>query len=120
MNDLLQHKLSSATTLDKQWSPSIYVQLDTAKIFVEFVPMLKLSNLDKSMFLSKGYPPGASFCFYGYNGTEDLNALKKAIMTASKSSGTDLTVLARVRLSKVRAMTAEFLCVKHLKSRSIA
>ena len=95
------------------------MRLDTAQNFVDFVPMLKPSNLDKSMFLSIGYPPGASFCFYGHNGTEYFNALKKGILTASKSSGTDLTVLARVRLSKVGAMTAEFSCVKHLKSRSI-
>ena len=87
--------------------------------FVDFVPMLKPSNLDKSMFLSKGYPPGALFCFYGYNGKEDFNALKGAILTASKSSGTELTVLSRVRSSKVRAITAEFSYVKHLKSRSI-
>ena len=60
MNNLLQEKLIIATTLDKQWSPSIYMQLDTAQNFVDFVPMLKPSNLDKSMFLSKGYPPGAS------------------------------------------------------------
>ena len=98
MNNLLQDKLNIATTLDKQWSPSIYMQL----------------------FLSKGYPPGAPFRFYGYNGKEDFNALKGAILKASKSSGTDLTVLTRVRLSKVRAMTAEFSCVKHLKTRSIA
>ena len=107
MNKLLQHKLNIATTLDKQWSPSIYMQLDTAQNFVDFVPMLKPSNLDKSMFLSKGYPLGASFCFYGYNGKEDFNALKGAILTASKSSGTDLTVLSKVRLSKVRAIASK-------------
>ena len=50
MNNLLQDKLIIATTLDKQWSPSIYMQLDTAQNFVDFVPMLKPSNLDNSPF----------------------------------------------------------------------
>ena len=60
MNNLLQQKLSSATALDKEWSPSIFMQLDIPKDLVDFVPMLNPSNWDITAFLCKGYPSVAS------------------------------------------------------------
>lgn len=63
--------------------------------YIDIVPYLEKPSVQTDCMYQHelNYPPGASFCFHGYNGIADANPLSKYIIKcALASSGTALCV----------------------------
>ena len=90
-------KLCSTRIKDSQWQPSISIDIPAPQCISAFIPDcidIKQPNKTNIVSLMAGpsevlkvilmkelnYPPGASFCFVGYNGVEDQNRLVSHII----------------------------------------
>ena len=90
-------KLCSARMKDSQWQPSIFIDIPVPKCISDLIPdcidmkqhnktnivplMARPSEVLKVILSNElNYPPGASFCFVGYNGVEDQNRLVSHII----------------------------------------
>ena len=119
MNDALKEKLEEASCLDKTWTPTIMMPLDHQNNLEDFVPKLNPSSMDRTHFLSKNYPSGTSFRFFGYNGKHSNEELIAAVKKSAFASGTRLKSRRRPNPSNSRIETIEFSCVKcHLSCAS--
>ena len=89
--------LCSARIKDSQWQPSIFIDIPVPQCISNLIPdcidmkqpnktnivplMARPSEVLKVILMKElNYPPGASFCFDGYNGVEDQDKLVSHII----------------------------------------
>ena len=94
------------------------MNLDSPNNPHDIVPYLNPTEMDKTVFMSKGYPQKASFQFYGFEGIAMKNDLVNELKKAALKGGTPLNFRSRGKMSTHRSHTIEITCGKHLMSKS--
>ena len=113
-------KLCAARYKDSQWQPSIFIDIPAPQCISAFIPdcidikqpnktnmiplMARPSEVLKVILIKQlKYPPGASFCYDGYNGVDDQDRLVSHIIdTDVMNNG---SVLEKCRMYRTKGAT---------------
>ena len=88
-------RLEKTIEQDKQWTPTIIMNLDSPNNPHDIVPYLNPTEMDKTVFMSKRYPQKAYFLFYGFQGIGMKNDLVNDLKKAALKDGTTLNFRSR-------------------------
>ena len=113
MDEDIAKKLKEVIALDKKWQPQIFMPQNYPFNLVDIVPFLHPTIQEKSSFVAQEFPNGASFHFYGFDGTEDAGRLIDTIKASAERKGTTLKARSRMRSFQNRKESIEFTCIKH-------